>query len=85
MPSDRLDAALRELADALRAEIAAEAVAAASAPEPLYDLASVSALTSLGRTFLYGEIQAGRLKSVKCGRRRLIPASAIADYTARRS
>jgi excisionase family DNA binding protein len=83
MMSDRLDAALRELADALRAEIAAEAAPAASAPERLYDLATVCALTSLGRTFIYGEIAAGRLRSRKCGRRRLVAASDLADYTRR--
>ncbi|HUN33751.1 MAG TPA: excisionase family DNA-binding protein [Trebonia sp.] len=35
---------------------------------------------SLGRSTLYELIRSGRLRSVKEGRSRLIPASAISDY-----
>ena len=40
-------------------------------------------LLSIGRSALYGELAAGRLRSVKVGRRRLVPSGAIAEYVAR--
>lgn len=36
--------------------------------------------TRLGRTKLYDEINSGRLRSIKVGSRRLIPAGALADW-----
>ncbi len=76
--SDRLSAALAELVDAIRAEVRAEAHPAA--PDRLLDIDSASASLGLGRSFLYREIAAGRLRTVKAGRRRLVPAAAIAEY-----
>ena len=40
------------------------------------------ALLSLSRTVIYEQIRSNRLRSVKQGRSRLIPASAIAEYVA---
>ncbi len=77
--SDRLDAAVAELVAALRAELAP----APSAPERLLSVDEAAATLGLGRSLLYGEIGAGRVRSVKAGRRRLIPAGAIADYIRR--
>jgi excisionase family DNA binding protein len=37
-------------------------------------------MLSLGRSLLYAEIQAGRIRTVKIGRRRLVPAAAIREY-----
>lgn len=37
---------------------------------------------SLSRTVIYELIRSGRLRSVKQGRTRLVPASAIAEYVA---
>lgn len=37
-------------------------------------------LLSIGRTMLYQELRAGRLRSVGEGRTRRIPAAAIDDY-----
>lgn len=48
----------------------------------LYPVKEAMVLLSLGRTSIYEQIRSGRLRSVKEGRRRLIPASAIADYIA---
>jgi excisionase family DNA binding protein len=48
----------------------------------LYPVKEAMILLSLGRTSIYEQIRSGRLRSVKEGRRRLIPASAIADYIA---
>jgi excisionase family DNA binding protein len=36
--------------------------------------------TNLSRSTVYGEMDSGRLRSVKVGRRRLIPESALVDY-----
>jgi excisionase family DNA binding protein len=81
--SDRLAAAVLELVAALRAEVAAEPVA--SAPDRLLSVDEAAAALAVGRSILYSEIGAGRLRTVKVGRRRLVPASAIADYIASRS
>ena len=37
----------------------------------------VCAVSGVGRTTVYAELKAGRLKSVKCGRRTLIPVDAL--------
>ncbi|GIH61448.1 helix-turn-helix domain-containing protein [Microbispora siamensis] len=37
-------------------------------------------LLSLSRSVIYEQIRAGRLRTVRQGRARLIPASAIDDY-----
>jgi excisionase family DNA binding protein len=41
-----------------------------------------STMLGLGRSRLYAEISSGRLRSVVVGRRRLVPASAIAEFIA---
>lgn len=77
--SARLDAALAELAAAIREEVRAEAHAANGAPERLLNITEAARRLGVARTTLYGELQAGRLRSVKVGRRRLVPASAIGE------
>ena len=42
-----------------------------------------AAMLGIGRSALYAELQAGRLRSVKVGRRRLVPSGAIAARIAR--
>jgi excisionase family DNA binding protein len=78
----RLDAALTELAAAIREEVAAAAVA--PAPDRLLDVDEAGATLGIGRSATYAELGAGRLRSIKVGRRRLIPAAAIAAYIADR-
>jgi excisionase family DNA binding protein len=39
-------------------------------------------MLSLSRSVVYEQLRSGRLRSVRQGRSRLIPASAIADYVA---
>ncbi len=81
--SDRLASALAELVDALRAELAADLTRDAGAPERLLSIPEAAqALGGIGRTRLYGEIQAGRLRVIHVGRRVLVPASSIAAYSA---
>ena len=40
----------------------------------------IVARTGLSRSTVYKEMDSGRLRSVKCGRRRLIPESALIDF-----
>ena len=48
----------------------------------LYRVAEAMEVLSMSRSVIYEQIRSGRLRSVKHGRSRLIPASAIADYIA---
>ena len=57
----------------------------APGPEPgkaLYRVPEAMRLLSLSRSVIYNQIRAGRLRSVKEGTARLIPADAITDYVA---
>jgi excisionase family DNA binding protein len=73
-PTSRIETAIRELVDALRDELQADA----PAPDRLLDVEEAAAALGIGRTRAYVEMDAGRLESVRIGRRRLVPASAIA-------
>ncbi|MGI5161972.1 helix-turn-helix domain-containing protein [Microbispora sp. CA-102843] len=46
----------------------------------LYRVRDAMRLLSLSRSVIYEQIRAGRLRTVRQGRTRLIPASAIDDY-----
>lgn len=81
--SPRLTAAIAELAAALREELRTEAEAGPRAPDRLLSIDEAAATLGLGRSRLYVEIGAGRLRSISVGRRRLIPSTAIAEYIAR--
>jgi excisionase family DNA binding protein len=48
----------------------------------LYRVPEVMRLLSLSRSVIYHQIRTGRLRSVKQGNTRLIPAHAITDYVA---
>lgn len=48
----------------------------------LYRIPEAMALLSLSRSVIYEQIRAGRLRTVKQGRTRLVPAAAIAEYVA---
>jgi excisionase family DNA binding protein len=76
---DRIEVAVSELVDALRAEIASST---ARRPEPDRLLAIPDAADALGigRSMLYQQIAAGRIRTVKVGRRRLVPSGAVRDY-----
>lgn len=78
--TSRLDAALHELAEALREELRQEAQAVPRAPDRLLSIDEAGAMLGLGRSFVYQEIAAGRLRSVKVGRRRLVSAAAIGQF-----
>lgn len=48
----------------------------------LYRIPEAMALLSMSRSVIYDQIRRGRLRSVKQGRTRLIPAAAIVEYVA---
>lgn len=77
--SDRLRTAVVELVAALRDEIAAEARPIVREPDRLLSIEQAARALGIGRTALYSEIGAGRIRSVKVGRRRLVPSSAISE------
>jgi excisionase family DNA binding protein len=54
----------------------------AGAGRRLYRVPEAMAQLSISRTVIYEQIRSGRLRSVRQGRSRLIPAQAIADYIA---
>lgn len=80
--SARVEAAVRELADALREELRAEL---AGQPEELLAVSAAARRLGVGRSLAYQEIAAGRLRSLLIGRRRLVPSGALADYVAAQS
>lgn len=48
----------------------------------LYKVAETTRVLGLSRSVIYDLIRRGRLRTVKEGRARLVPATAIADYVA---
>ena len=77
----RLEAALAELAAAIRAEMAEAMAAEAGAPDRLLSVDEAAAALGIGRSLTYELMARGDLRSVKAGRRRLVPSSAIAELT----
>jgi excisionase family DNA binding protein len=78
------EAAIRGATDALVAAILAavraEAATGASAPDRLLSIDEAGHSLGIGRSATYDLLGAGRLRSVKVGRRRLIPSGAVRDY-----
>lgn len=81
--SDRLSTAVIELVAALRDEIATERRPSGREPDRLLGIEQAARALGIGRTALYSEIGAGRIRSVKVGRRRLVPSSAISEIASR--
>lgn len=75
--TDRLESAVRELVDALRSEIAPPA----DSPDRLLSVDEAAAALGVGRSLLYSEMGAGRLRSIRVGKRRLIPSRAVTEYS----
>lgn len=83
---EAIRAAVDALADAVIAAIRAEAAAAREpASDRLMSIDEAAAALGIGRSHLYAEIGAGRLRSLTSGRRRLVPSSAVTEYIERRS
>jgi excisionase family DNA binding protein len=51
-------------------------------PEHLLSIKEAASLLNIARATVYLHIQQGDLRSLKLGRRRLIPASAVTDFIA---
>jgi len=82
----RLEAALAELAAAIREELRAELeVDRGPAPERLLGVPEAAEQLGIGRSRLYAELAAGRVRHVKAGRRTLIPASEVRRFAERAS
>ncbi len=82
--SDRLALAVSELIEALREEARTEAAAVPRALDRLLSIDEAATTLGIGRTATYSELSAGRLRSIRVGRRRLVVAGAIAAYIADR-
>ena len=82
------EAAIQEAAEefasaivaAVRAELAKQS-ASGAALERLFSIDEAAAALHVARSTLYQLIGAGELRSIKVGRRRLVPASSIAGFT----
>jgi excisionase family DNA binding protein len=48
----------------------------------LYRVEEAAEALRLSRSALYEVIRSGQLRTVKCGRRRLVPVAALAEYIA---
>lgn len=55
---------------------------AESVPAVLYGVDEAATALRLSRSLIYELIRSGRLRSVKQGRRRLVPVSALDEYVA---
>jgi excisionase family DNA binding protein len=75
----RLEAAVAELVAALREELAPTVE---PQPDRLLSVSEAAHALGISRTTTYGEIGAGKLRSLVVGRRRLVSATALAEYIA---
>lgn len=83
----QLEPLLRELlaAQPTPADAARPArVRAGAPPRTAYSVAEVAAMTGLSRAHLYREIEAGRLRAIRSGRRVIVPVAVVDDLIARR-
>lgn len=80
--TDRLELAIAELTAAIRDELRA-AEGQPGAPDRLLSIDEAAEALGVGRSRLYVEVANGSLRTVKVGRRRLVPSSAITDFASR--
>jgi excisionase family DNA binding protein len=73
----RIRAAVAELADSIIAGLDSDP---APKGDRLLSIADAATALGIGRSRLYDEIAAGRIRSIHVGRRRLVPAAAVAEY-----
>jgi excisionase family DNA binding protein len=79
MPPDaetRVRAALTELGEAL-IELARQKPPATTSPVELVSVAEAARRAGIGRSSMYLEVQAGRIRSVRVRGRRLVPAAEL--------
>jgi excisionase family DNA binding protein len=78
----RLAAAMTELVEALREEIRTGAEADSQLPDRLLSISDAARELAIGRTLTYSLIGKRQLRTVRAGRRVLVPISAIREYIA---
>ena len=59
---------------------AAVALDSSEDPQLLYRIPQVMRMLSMSRSVIFEQLRSGRLRSVRQGRTRLIPASAVTEY-----
>ena len=76
--TDRVELAVRELVDAIKADLVPP-------PEPsaLVDLSTAAQLLGVSRTSLYQLMDSGQLQNRKIGRRRLVPRAELERFAIR--
>jgi excisionase family DNA binding protein len=79
----RLEAAVAELADALRDELRADLTHRTHGPPELLSIEQAARRLGIGRTATYDAIGRGDLRSIRIGRRRLVAADALVELTQR--
>ena len=77
----RLDAAWAELVAAVREEFSAPSASVVA--DRLYGIREAAEQMAIGRTLLYTLIGRGEIRVLRVGRRVLVPAASIAEFTAR--
>lgn len=83
--TDRLAIAITALVEALREELREEAVADPRTPDRLLSIPEAAARASIGRTLMYDLIGRGEVRTLRAGRRVLIPESALSEWITRRT
>lgn len=84
-PPTRLESALAELVAALLEAARTEQSPVDHGPDRLLSIEEAAAILGVKRTSVYRVIGAGELRSVKVGRRRLVPSSAVDEFVGDRS
>ncbi len=77
--------AVDALAAALLAAVRAQAQPVAAGPEKLLSVTEAADALGIGRSALYDLIGRGEVRTLKVGRRRLVPSGAIARYIGERA
>lgn len=72
--------AVEALGSVLIEAIQSTTVPASAVGDRLYSIDETCQILGCGRTLVYKELTAGRLRSFKVGRRRLVPESAIVAF-----
>lgn len=78
--ADRLRVAALAFAEEIVAALSDES--AAAGPDRLLSVDAAAEALGVGRSLAYDLIGRGELRSVRAGRRRLVPASAVAEFMA---
>ena len=76
-PADRIRSAAATFAEELIAAL--DDAETTDTPERLLSVDEAAEAVGIGRTLLYSAMASGHIRSVRVGRRRLVPSSAISE------